>query len=458
MLQYFRTVCVTLALAGVVNSVSGFSLIGPYDTWQTAELSYNPRGFDIGGPMNLGEEYRWNVKTVTYGFDASFMNYFGARGTAAVMQAVAILNALPSAAQMSSNLTEFPLQTKGLNSRASAVNLLDLKSYALATLLEEMGLASPERYVWTLRDRRVIQNIPYYVVVQRNFDPVTFSPSRYVNGTLYTYSVIDWNLSDGTQYWEASEIPVDPISSFSSVVTAVDGSSRIIGGILSYGQFFTGLTRDDVGGLRYIYRNSNWNTEDLLPDTGGGVPDRPPFGIPGNTVTNTPYGTALRKGVDKITFALMSNAGGYGPFLAYTNASKDEYFFATNGLAYWTNQNTVRYQTQPDILFTAEDLGLDAGGSPIGIRRSETAAWANGAAINGQAALAGPGVILPTVVIAFNKVGPFIYNWEESSLDESSGIWGFVWGWFDGTTNAPVVFPAGTTIEDLEAQITSSGF
>jgi hypothetical protein len=29
--------------------------------------------------MNLGEEYRVNVPLLTYGFDDSFLNYFGAR-------------------------------------------------------------------------------------------------------------------------------------------------------------------------------------------------------------------------------------------------------------------------------------------------------------------------------------------------------------------------------------------
>ncbi|MGB9601977.1 MAG: hypothetical protein ACPMAG_04230, partial [Limisphaerales bacterium] len=31
------------------------------------------------------------------------------------------------------------------------------------------------------------------------------------------------------------------------------------------GEFFTGLTRDDVGGLRYIYRADNFNVEQMPP-------------------------------------------------------------------------------------------------------------------------------------------------------------------------------------------------
>ncbi len=454
MTKCFQSACLALAVAGVVSSASAFSMLGPFDTWQTAELGYNPRGFDIGGPMNLGEEYRWNVRKITYGFDASFLNYFGARGTAAVMQAVAVLNALPAMSQMSSNLAEFPLQAKGNNRQAGALHLLDLKSYALAVLMEEMGLASPERYVWTLRDRRTIQDVVWYTVINRNFDPVTFSPSKFVNGVLYTYAVESRRLSDGTVYYEAAEHSTDPKASSFAAVSAAEGDAATIGGVLYYGEYFNGLTRDDVGGLRYIYRSSNWNTEDLVPDTtlrAGGSSN--PWDPPGTIgVTNgEPAGVALRKGVDKIEFVLGANAGGLGNFLTITNTYQDNYFDSTNGG--WMTQSTERVLTQPDIMFTAEDLGLDDGGSPIGIRRTETTTWANNSALNGQAALAGPGVILPTVVIAFSKVGAFIYNSEESNLDEKFGTAGFVWGSFDGTTNAPVIYPDGVTIQDLERQI-----
>src|SRR6185436_12926864 len=127
-------------------------------------------------------EYRWNIRTVTYGFDESFLNYFGQQGVDAVNQAFAILNAIPAYSQMSSNLSEFPLDTRRSNYRASALGLMDLKSATLGLMTEELGLASSDRYVWTLRDRRIIGTDPYYLVIKRNFDPVTLAPSSYVNG------------------------------------------------------------------------------------------------------------------------------------------------------------------------------------------------------------------------------------------------------------------------------------
>ncbi len=76
-------------LAG--STASGFSLLGPYAPWMTTNLSYHQPG-DIGGPMDLHEGYRWNLPTLTYGFDQSFLDYFGQDGVAAVEEAIQILN------------------------------------------------------------------------------------------------------------------------------------------------------------------------------------------------------------------------------------------------------------------------------------------------------------------------------------------------------------------------------
>src|SRR5690606_21956067 len=62
-----------LATAGT----HAFSLLGPHEDWQTPTLGYNPFGEDRGAPKNLGEEYRWNLPVITYGFDRAFMDYFG---------------------------------------------------------------------------------------------------------------------------------------------------------------------------------------------------------------------------------------------------------------------------------------------------------------------------------------------------------------------------------------------
>lgn len=459
-----------LAIAGAVNSASAFSLLGPFDTWQIAAINYNPVGNDIGGPMNLGEEYRWNVKTITYGFDSSFMNYFGAQGTAAVMQAIAILNNLPAMSQLSTNLVEFPLDTRRQNYQASALGLNDLKSTALSLLLEEMGLASPERYVWTLRSRLVFSNPSYtnYVVIKRNFDPITLTPSSYVNGTLYSYYIYEYTLFPSGHATDAREFRIDPLAfTFTAVVSAADG---YWGGGLNAGDYFTGLTRDDVGGLRYLYGSSgrwaNYNVENLIPGTtgsgstsssGGGSPWTPVGGGGGGTgtgVTNAVVDLAVRLGVDKIIFVYGKNDSTYGNFLTVTNTYTDTYVVDSS----LQTQTTQRILTQPDILFAAADLGIYVDGTPILATRS--ANWVNNNLLNGQSTLAGPGQINPEVVITFSSLGPFIMNLnpyfndeaDPDNMDYRNYPWG-IWGSFDGTTNPPVIYPNGTSIGDLEQQV-----
>ena len=69
-------------LAITATGARAFSLIGPYASWMDEAKSFRQQGLDIGGPMNLDEGYRWNVPVLTYGFDASFLEYFGSNGAA----------------------------------------------------------------------------------------------------------------------------------------------------------------------------------------------------------------------------------------------------------------------------------------------------------------------------------------------------------------------------------------
>src|SRR5947207_2094457 len=101
---------------------------------------------DIGGPMNLGEGYRWNVPIVTYGFDKSFLEFFGSNGVIAVESAVSVLNNLPPASQI--YLMAYSTEVQHVNFLAAAQNLLDLKSETLFLLLQHLGLAEPQRFAF----------------------------------------------------------------------------------------------------------------------------------------------------------------------------------------------------------------------------------------------------------------------------------------------------------------------
>jgi hypothetical protein len=454
MSRLFQRILLAALFAGSAGSASAFSLLGPFavnaanEVWQVTRIGYDIDNNDIGGPLNLGEEYRWNIKTITYGFDESFLNYFGQDGVDAINAAVAILNNLPPVSKMTTNLSEFPLNTRHVNYRASALNLIDLKSIALATLVEEMGLAGPEHYTWTLRSITFPPDQTNYVVIKRNFDPVTLAPSSYVNGTLYTYAVIDPAAfdQDDNPIADAVEIPVDPLASQFTAVAAVN-SSFIAGGALLPGDFLTGLTRDDAGGLRYLYHKSNYNIESLIPGTVGtsGGPYDPA------TTNNAAVDIALRAGVDKINFKYVKYDSQLGNFNPFVQSYKDTY--VTNSHKF--KQNTERLLVGPDIVFSAADLGATSTDiQPLYVR---SPGWVNNDALNGQTIIGGPGIISPQVAITFSKVGFNNLNIDAglfSFLDEYNPFFtGFLWGSFDGTTNAPIVYPTGTSIEALEQAV-----
>ncbi len=426
----------------------GFALSGEPDTWQIPRIGHNlPFNADIGTVMNLGEEYRWNMRTLVYGFDESFRNYFGERGMDEVRKAMAILNALPPFSKMSTNLEEFSTDTRRLNNTASALGIIDLKSYTLAFMVEQLGLASPERYTWCLRDRVVFPTDIDYYVIMRNFEPVpgsvsNYRPSKYVNGVLYTYGVFELTTA-GTDWADAVEFPVDPLAlPFTSVASAADG---LFGGGLALGQYFTGLTRDDVAGLRYLYRPQNLQIEGLAVTnaiSSGGIPWLPVGG--GSNYVDQ----ALRPGVDKITFVEGKYDSAFGSFITITNTLTD--YYVTN--FHQIKQQIRRTLVQPDIIFTAGDLN-----ATFSVGR--TVSRINNDALNGQIVLAGPGVIAPPFFLTFNKVGPFLVNVDFTDpnvidqMFEESALQGFVWGSFDGTTNAPIIYPEGASMEELENQV-----
>ena len=115
-------------------------------------------------------------------------------------------------------------------------------------------------------------------------------------------------------------------------------------------------------------------------------------------------------------------------------------------------QTLTRTLVQPDFIFTAADLSAF-------FSVARTVSRINNDAINGQQVLAGPGVIAPPYFLTFNKVGPVLLNVDVIDplffdfLFEEDGFPGFVWGSFDGTTTAPVIYPEGSSLEALEQQV-----
>ena len=206
------------------------------------------------------------------------------------------------------------------------------------------------------------------------------------------------------------------------------------------GGYYTGLTSDDVGGLVYLLSTNNVNYETLLSSVTG-------VGTNANSFVNG----AWRPGVDKITFIPQPVALTSGTFLPTTNYFTDKYI--SNGIL--NQQQMARVISQPDFLFSAGDVTTVNPRAPFYLQslnsalpfysRTGTTNWLNNSVANGNTNGAGPGVIQPQVQIVFNKLGPLLYSAGSTSDEETFVDSLQYWASFDGSTNAPVIYPISQT-------------
>jgi hypothetical protein len=276
----------------------------------------------------------------------------------------------------------------------------------------------------------------------RNLDPITYNPSTYVNGVNYTYNIQD-GCASGITIADAMEQPVDePGALLSSSSTAVATQEA-----LQLGGFYLGLTRDDFGGLRYLYRQNVYNNETLPPgcyaSTNGSFSQ---FSAASGTNTLVAGWSGIVGGVEKITFVKVAYDSYVGNSFP-TNVEQYTLNILTNfhqqKLAVW------RTNTAPDIIFTAANL--------LGAGNSEDQPFTNSmsfiappvAPINGSTAV--PNVISPTNVVVFNNVGPIYYNINPTFVSGTAFFLYpyFQFGSFDGSTNAPIVFPNTANLAGL---------
>jgi len=453
----------TIMLVAGRDRVAAFSLLGPFTSWQNSAIGYNLTalgGVESGGPMNFGEEYRLNVPELTYAYDATFLQYFGVKGVAAIEEAFTILNAIPEADDI--DLANFPLQAKGpVNFTAQNLNILDIKSHVLGLMLAQYGVGNPERYTWCLRDRQTLPSgVVNYLVIQRNFDPTTYGYTNVVNGTIYTYTVFDpITISGGagaSSYADAVEILVDPFADDFTTLAGIENFDPLRGVNLDNGEYFTGLTKDDAAALRYIYRRGNYNMEDII--TGINLSTNPvngsPFVTPGASnlfSTNTLTGLALRPGIGKVRFRRLEFDSVVGTTLSYTNDYVD--VFVTNNVV--DSQRLERVLTAPDILIVADDLGTFADATPVLAARTISTGWVDHSADNtiGASGNGGPGVVFPSITISYSKLGPSRINSTTTFfLNESSAALNSILGHFDSKTIFSV-FPDGNSVLAVEALI-----
>lgn len=279
-----------------LQTALAFSLLGPDasyspvpqgDLWQIVDIGYNPLPVANvppylvdelnAGPKNLGEGYRRNTPVMYYAFDPSFSDWFGANGEDAVQQAFDILNTFFTNSIANGvdgynpYLTEFPLDSRTENPTAYALGLLDVKSETLSLLLEQLGLTDAIRYTWTLHNRTTLPGCTApcpscegYLVVMRNFEyyltPLNYNDpdwgqySPFVNGEEYGYTITENCGTPNPPDADAFEIPVD------YTIKNPPVASGLGEGPLNTGIFYTGLTRDDAAGLRWLYSTNNYDT------------------------------------------------------------------------------------------------------------------------------------------------------------------------------------------------------
>ena len=429
--RFRRALVAALVLLPIlfVQPAKGFALLGPYAEWMTETNGFTPND-EIGGPMNIDEGYRWNVPVVTYAFDSSFVDFFGSNGVAAVESAIHILNDLPAASQIDVN--SYPLDTTGVNFVAESTSLVDLKSTALFLLLQQLGLAQPTRFVYCVHDFSITNNAIIASILQRNFDPFSFAPSQFVNGVKFEYSLGAGFGNDGQFYIGTTSYPKDPSG---EAFTAVADYGGFYYSELAAGNFYTGLTRDDVGGLRYLLATNNYKFEALLSDVHGA-----------GTNAGSYVNLALRAGVDKITFVRQDHDSLSGSaYVPVTNRFIDTY--VNNKIV--THQQLERIVATPDIVFSV----APSVAAPNGCARTGTSNWLNNSVLNGSPDLEGPGIIRPPINITFQHQVSAFADTGDTQQSSASTI---RWGSFDNSTNAPTDYPTDTfqgQIDTLEVDL-----
>ena len=381
----FRAAVLLLTL----QSAWGFTPAGPIgnkdDVWQIADLGYG--FFDYVGPKDIYEEYRPVVPVQYYASDASFISYFGSTGLTNIDGAFGIVNGVmcgltntpvflfsptngvtlgasgvPGGMALtigpangldsySADLSEFPLQSQQVNYTAQSLWVADIKSMVLHTVVLELGLADPDRYVWTLHDRLLnpfqLQNPKcpddvQYVVAQRNFDvnPTQIYPySPYINGSLFTYSIIEYcnNPPPGIPYKAITE--TYPADAFGSDLSAVASGGLLEGGGWSVGiqvgGYFSGLTRDDAAGLKYLLSTNNINWEATAPS--GGTLLLTNVQSP-QTLTTLPFSLLFAQSITNDPATLITNYPGLVILSVITNIGSQ---ITTNFAPYFTNQSVL---------------------------------------------------------------------------------------------------------------------
>ena len=312
---------ILIALAGILAAnANAFVLVGPRHATENT-LTFNDTGGtlqsnpvasanlqdDLGGPKRIDEFYRWNCPSLTYGFDASFVQFFGEQGIAAVNDAMHVLNDFFVPRDGSYlGMSELNLARHGfggnfnttwLNLTAQNENLMDIKSLALGMMVNYLGLGNPYRYAFTATNCVVeaAGGSATFSVALKNYDPVTYAASDRINNVQYSYRLVHdqipgFTIPAGVTAGGArdpaalnavnmdleeftSDTSGNAYSAVAAIVDAFYGNTDLVWtdvpSSYSFGVFYDGmnamggmyqprhaLTYDDAGGLKYMYETN----------------------------------------------------------------------------------------------------------------------------------------------------------------------------------------------------------
>lgn len=448
----FKSALICVFLIGSAASCFSFTMLGTPAGWQTTRIGYQTiwNGVtDLGAPMNLGNEYRITQKIITYGYTPEFVNWYGQRGMDEIDEAVTMLEDLGDLSVIDPNA--FPLQASRFHASAFQLELVDLKSSVLQKLVELAGLGNPERFVFCLRNLEGTAPNIVYSVIQRNFDPITYKPSSYINGHLYTYV----NIFDDTTIAYPIIVTVDPLAEQASPVAAESSRANLAG------TYYANLTRDDVGGLKYIYSNSNWNVQTLptgSASSSGGLgviaqngssnawsPVLPNLTNTVATISTNLVNQGLRPGIGKLDFEKVEYDQTFGEFIPVSVRESD--LVITNG--FQTRQIIERaLDDAPDLTFSAQDL--------LTLYDRSAISYTNFDAISAVAGDSGPGSVNFPYTMSFSSEASLLINAFPFNQDEEDAVRSPIYGSFDGSTSEPFVYPDTESLERIQSALSSS--
>lgn len=366
--------------------------------------------------------YRWNLPVITYGFDPQFRATFGEEGVEAVESAINLLRGLPDLGSADAILlASFPTSAAGFNFAARLEKLVDLRSTALSALLQNLGLASPERYMFCLRASPPNEEEAEPYVLRRNYEPLTGLPSESINGAGFFYAISFMPVPESVS---AVEMQNDFSEQFQTAVAVNEFIEGINNGNSRLGLYSRSLTRDDVGGLAYLWSTNRIVWEELPPDC------------------HAPYGDeplirgARRPGVGRVEWHRQERTADGTGWIPLDLDFQDRFFKPEAAV-----QKVVRRVASPDLVFgVASGLPrkikpLDMGFSEPFVTAADTSRWIRRSVENGRPGEVGPGQITPGAIIGFNPES--VLTWQFLGLKDPPVTFPRL-GVFGGTAELPI--------------------